>query len=964
MMKKIYYIAQVLFGALALLTLSQCSNEDIAHQNSIKGGYILKAAIEDPVSTRTAVTDDGTVNWSTDDNLAVCFTAAGGGSSTLYKDFVLATGEGSTKATFTSSTASDLTNSTLAYAIYPAAIHKGDAPSESKITVTLDGTCVNAPMLAVGGNSADDLYFKHLAALMKLTISSIPTGDTKLIITADKKISGDFEVDYTISEPAIQTTETSDESEKKREITLSAGDATRTLYIPLPVGDLGGVNVKVTSSDGSKSYLDKTISSLEMSRKQLLLMPAVGCVVETQASTPSDVNSVLQTIPEGITDVEITSADFGTKSDDVTINVPENKDVNLNFSAVPVTSSEGEGGGTLVITENNLAENTPPAATSSNKVTVAIPTIGNAEQAPSVEIILPKTTVTLAPAAGSSETTFNEVTVTTAKQTFVIEKGVTIKKLTVKGGNVKIYGIVESLIQESGYNDVITRNVPNYDELSSFLNNPTTPYVDLIYVDEGNETYRWIHSQADVNALMTNPNGTGYDTYAVGKLTDNNTKLTFNKDVQLTKVVEVYANAEMENLNVSVSDEAALYFLYNNGTLKLTNVQLANAKNGGKVIWCANRSPRLEVYNSELISTGKNDVRGIHVINDDGATTSQTVPYVLVSNTNIRAMATSIGGDNDYTTDQISTFKSKGYSRGINIGFEEATSSGTVEVKNGTLIEGYYYAVNVFTGPSGASIQVNAENSTIDGRAAFNIWQPNTTIYTTGCTLVGRNYFTGSTEWFGNLVVNESAMNTKFVAQQTEFRIFNSPHVLSNLQFAVDVRCDNVSVELGNGCKISERGTTDYPARLNYLTNAYSYNTDKYTFLTNTFNVSNDLTIEGKEGATFLPPTDSEGNPIITAVGDREASPKLVGQWNAQNGDDIYMFIIENEAAHFVPEGEGYKQTNFAWVLNANNSTDYTLYQIVNGATTSYTLTFVNDNMITLKSGEGEPVSYVRYTGE
>lgn len=957
-MKKVFLLVQVLFGLCALLTLGQCSNEDMDNAYSSRGGYTLKAAIEAPANTRTAVSDEGGVTWSTGDMLAVYFSQAGG-SSTLYKDFTLASGEGTTEATFSSLTATGVESATLDYALYPAAIHKGDAPSGTKITVTLDANCVNAPMLAVSSSSVDELHFKHLAALMKLTISSIPTGDAKLTITADKKISGDFEVDYSQSEPVISTAATSVDAEKKREITLSTGEATRTFYIPLPVGDLGNVNVKVTNSEGSKSYLDKTISSLTMVRKQLLLMPAVGCSVEVSASKPSDVNTVLDDMPEGITDVEIKSPDFGTASNDATISVPADKDVNLNFSSVPSTSSTA--GGTLVITEKDLAENTPSAENSSNKVTVSIPEVTGSAEAPSVEIILPKTTVTLAPAAGNVETTFNEVTVTTAKRTFVVEKGVTIKKLTVKGGNVKIYGKVENLFKESGYTDVITRNVADYDELASFLSAPVSPYLDLIYVDAGPETYRWIHSQADVDAVMTNPNEASYDTYAIGKLTDSNTKLTFNKTVELTKVVEVYSDAEIENLNVSVSAYAALYFYYKNGTLKVTNAKLTNAQNSGKVIWAAGLSPHIEVYSSELISTGKNDVRGIHVINDDGATTNQTQPYVLVDNTNIRAMAESIGGDTDYSDSQITTFKGKDYSRGINIGFEQDTSSGTVEIKNGSLIEGYYYAVNVFTGPSDASIEVNAENSTIDGRAAFNIWQPNTIITTTGCKLVGRNYFTGSTEWFGNVVVNQSATKTSFSATNTELRIYNSPHVLSNLQFAVDVRCDDVTVNLGSGCSIKELGTISYPARLNYLTNAYSYNTGKYTFTTNTFNVGSNLVIEGKEGATFLPTTDAEGNPTITAIGDREASPKLVGSWKNQDGDDIYEFSIENEASHKTYEGETPKQTNFAWVLNPNESGDYTLYQVTS-TTTSYTLKYVDDNTFTLTAAEGEPIIYVRQT--
>lgn len=61
---------------------------------------------------------------------------------------------------------------------------------------------------------------------------------------------------------------------------------------------------------------------------------------------------------------------------------------------------------------------------------------------------MPSTTVTLA--AVGNKATYNEVTATTAQQTFIINAGVTVKKLTVKGGNLKIYGKVEQLVHDAG----------------------------------------------------------------------------------------------------------------------------------------------------------------------------------------------------------------------------------------------------------------------------------------------------------------------------------------------------------------------------------------------------------------------------------------------------------------------------------------------------------------------------------
>ena len=81
-------------------------------------------------------------------------------------------------------------------------------------------------------------------------------------------------------------------------------------------------------------------------------------------------------------------------------------------------------------------------------VSLAVPETNAEQEAPSVAITMPSTTVTLA--AVGNKATYNEVTATTAQQTLIINAGVTVKKLTVKGGNLKIYGKVEQLVHDAG----------------------------------------------------------------------------------------------------------------------------------------------------------------------------------------------------------------------------------------------------------------------------------------------------------------------------------------------------------------------------------------------------------------------------------------------------------------------------------------------------------------------------------
>ena len=102
----------------------------------------------------------------------------------------------------------------------------------------------------------------------------------------------------------------------------------------------------------------------------------------------------------------------------------------------------------MTLTDKTNTSIGAPAATATNSVSLAVPETNAEQEAPSVAITMPSTTVTLA--AVGNKATYNEVTATTAQQTLIINAGVTVKKLTVKGGNLKIYGKVEQLVHDAG----------------------------------------------------------------------------------------------------------------------------------------------------------------------------------------------------------------------------------------------------------------------------------------------------------------------------------------------------------------------------------------------------------------------------------------------------------------------------------------------------------------------------------
>ncbi len=79
--------------------------------------------------------------------------------------------------------------------------------------------------------------FKHLAGLLCIKIDKMPASTCTLTVTADKKISGDFRVNLTESEPRIRT----DESSSDNSVSIISSGGTQNepcvYYIPMPADD-------------------------------------------------------------------------------------------------------------------------------------------------------------------------------------------------------------------------------------------------------------------------------------------------------------------------------------------------------------------------------------------------------------------------------------------------------------------------------------------------------------------------------------------------------------------------------------------------------------------------------------------------------------------------------------------------------------------------------------------------------
>ena len=452
-MMKLRNLMQVACMATAALTAFSCSQEEFENSGR-KGNITVNATFEGAgTDTRTTVNDKYKILWQDTDALGLfCSNAESNYSNTKLE---YASGAGQTSATFNGSKPS---GETAVFSIYP--YQQNMSVSGNTLTMTLPATLTNyngssnGPMYAKVTNpdNLSALSFKHMAAMIKLTVNKIPAEATTFKIIASNNIAGICTVDLTAADPILAVT--SDESKEiTASFTASADIKSRNFYIPLPTGTYSSITAQLTNGS-DKVYFTKTLNDKILGRRDILVVPPLDCVV-VEATTPSALSTALadsKNLPQEaptaatVTDIAV-SGSFNTTSgsnDGIAIPVLQNSDINLAFNTAPTTSTSAP----LKRTDKTNTSVSTPAATATNSVSLAVPETTAEQEAPSVAITMPSTTVTLA--AVGNKATYNEVTATTAQQTLIINAGVTVKKLTVKGGNLKIYGKVEQLVHDAG----------------------------------------------------------------------------------------------------------------------------------------------------------------------------------------------------------------------------------------------------------------------------------------------------------------------------------------------------------------------------------------------------------------------------------------------------------------------------------------------------------------------------------
>lgn len=453
-----------IIGLMAVASLASCSNDEI-WTAPVGGQSVINASFEGRAQSRVGFTDatPAVFFWNAGDEISVHTTS----TSNPFITHTLTSGAGTGSAQFQGTLIGEAKTSICA--LYPANEgHKYDnntltfhmanaytyANTDAQFGLVNGGVSnsTNAPMLAkIATEGSMDLSFKHLGGVFCFQIAKIPATATKFVFTANTKITGDFTVDLNANTPSIATeTATTDEG-KTVTINFTAGTEKRVFYIPVPTGTYAGFGWEM--KDGSDEVLAsfKSEASNTVNRADLLKMPLLTCSTVTGGITSSvqDVSALNTLLQNGATDGTLPTSVTVTSAKDISsaIEIPAAytssstgtdtpKVLNLTFNEVPKVAS-GSTGGAIEIKGSSSGGTTTPTESKAS-IEIAIPKVesGSEDNAPSFNIVLPSATVTLA--AAEETTTYNKVVATTATNTLIVDKGVTVKELIVKGGNVSV----------------------------------------------------------------------------------------------------------------------------------------------------------------------------------------------------------------------------------------------------------------------------------------------------------------------------------------------------------------------------------------------------------------------------------------------------------------------------------------------------------------------------------------------
>lgn len=520
----------------------------------MSNGNTVQAVIENVANTRTSVNDGYQVVWSADDKFDVW------NGDTFKGVLKLKTGAGTTSASyddFDSENPVNAENGNMAF--FPSNENQQKAFVFKTEYNSLE---TDAPML--GSFDGNKFTFTLLAAMVRVVVDNVPAGEISFTISSKDNLilTGEaaLDEDGKLSVLASGATSVS--------VNFTTTEAkTLTFDVPIPIQDYtNGLNVVVKS--GANKILDKTTNRINASAGILYLFN------DAYVSVSDAVSASTELAKNEVTAVKVANVEDG---DNITIPAKSETSADV-MHTIDLSDATLPTSGTVNINVTKATDDTTV-----KKLTVVVPD-GTSES--SLNINAPGTTVIITSENG---TVINMLEATTADNTLIIGKGVSVGSLTVNAGNVRIEGgkIVTSITnaqnKEIVYVIADNEDLQTYQELNQTIKDAITKIEctldDFVVVNSAAELYaaskgtKNIKIGTDITIEADKPvnpmNGQTYDLDTKTVVATNGSKDVFR--IEQADAVVTIKNGTIDN---QTGNNYALSIRANNVTLNMENVTI------------------------------------------------------------------------------------------------------------------------------------------------------------------------------------------------------------------------------------------------------------------------------------------------------------------------------------------------------------------------------------------------------
>lgn len=507
---------------------------------------------------------------------------------------------------------------------------------------------------------------------------------------------------------------------------------------------------------------------------------------------------------------------------------------------------------------------------------------------------------------------YTAVEATTADNTLIVESSVTIGTLTLKKGNVKLYGkITTSVSKDTGWSGTIIRCLDNQQSYDNLIADNVSGYTSILIEREAS----FDASKASANASAT----VGKPMKIAANATIAHLKMHVDQAaVSPIEIIDGAANVVFDDLTVSSTNEQSLVKVVGTG-------QKVTIRNG-----------------SLLLTSGKSNQSGFNIQNGGHENTITA----LLEDTYIGFGATKVNVDKSqdytYTDEKKNDFTKSAWSRAITVGYNSAKAYDGTAVTNLTVnrcvFEGVYYVINTL---HNVSLNVDVDDSVLDGRAAFNIWstaKAGSTFNVKNSKLIGRNCFSGPTEVFATVVLNgynsNDGASVKYVRNNTitldncDVVSDNAPQTETNYQYGVSMRSPYYNkLILKNHTKFRETQASRLPHVVDFNTNAWR----------NEVLADGSVNLDGcAAGATVLPSNKWSGHSYASVgtvaddgkiyIGDPDVLAGFIQDGANGKGVEVVLVRDLDMGSHNITLNTSFKSISNC-TFNGNNHTiaNYTL---------------------------------------